>query len=250
MRVRRHDRGRFFPESPDEPVTCKYTDSRPDSTSHTQSCQADRAEHDVEPVACSHRAGRIAVPYQNSGSQSAAETRGPRDLAGHRRRRRDGADLGRGRHPPRHPHRPRLTGAGGGDRAGRDLAGHRQQQRRCGSGPSAGRPAQASQRYGSTVMSRAAPGSRKHRPVHRRLSRCLQILAPAAAHVIPSHAGQPWQRPLSAWATVWLPEPQAFPTIASRRNRRNPCRALRPVPRAIRARLKVTPQSTHPQHAF
>ena len=32
------------------------------------------------------------------------------DLAGHRRQRRDGADLGRGRHPPRHPHRPRRPG--------------------------------------------------------------------------------------------------------------------------------------------
>ena len=40
-----------------------------------------------------------------------------RDLAGHRRRRRDGADLGRGRHPPRHPHRPPRLGVRGGDRA-------------------------------------------------------------------------------------------------------------------------------------
>ena len=44
-------------------------------------------------------------------------------------RRRDGADLGRGRHPPRHPHRPRRPGARGGDRPGRDLAGHRRRRR-------------------------------------------------------------------------------------------------------------------------
>ena len=43
--------------------------------------------------------------------------------------RRDGADLGRGRHPPRHPHRPRRRGERGGDRPGRDLAGHRRQRR-------------------------------------------------------------------------------------------------------------------------
>ena len=42
--------------------------------------------------------------------------------------RRDGADLGRGRHPPRHPHRPRRPGARGGDRPGRDLAGHRRRR--------------------------------------------------------------------------------------------------------------------------
>ena len=45
------------------------------------------------------------------------------------RQRRDGADLGRGRHPPRHPHRPRRLGERGGDRPGRDLAGHRRRRR-------------------------------------------------------------------------------------------------------------------------
>ena len=65
-----------------------------------------------------------------------------RDLAGHRRRRRDGADLGRGRHPPRHPHRPRRTGERGGDRPGRDLAGHRRRATgRCGPGPRTAPPA-------------------------------------------------------------------------------------------------------------
>ena len=41
----------------------------------------------------------------------------------------DGADLGRRRHPPRHPYRPRRPGARGGDRPGRDLAGHRRRRR-------------------------------------------------------------------------------------------------------------------------
>jgi len=52
-----------------------------------------------------------------------------RDLAGHRRPRRCGADLGRGRHPPRYPHRPPKPGGRGGDCPGRDLAGHRRPRR-------------------------------------------------------------------------------------------------------------------------
>ena len=53
-----------------------------------------------------------------------------RHLAGHRRRRRDGADLGpRHRPDPPHPHRPHRRGAGGGGRPGRHLAGHRQRRR-------------------------------------------------------------------------------------------------------------------------
>ena len=40
-----------------------------------------------------------------------------RDLAGHRQLRRDGPDLGRRRHPPRHPHRrPERGACGGGSR--------------------------------------------------------------------------------------------------------------------------------------
>ena len=53
----------------------------------------------------------------------------PRDLAGHQRQRRDGADLGRGRRPRRHPHQLPRPGVRGGDRPGRDLAGHRRQRR-------------------------------------------------------------------------------------------------------------------------
>ena len=59
-----------------------------------------------------------------------------RHLARHRRRRRDGADLGRGHRPAaRRPHRPHRPGDGGGDRPGRHLARHRRPTTgRCGSG--------------------------------------------------------------------------------------------------------------------
>ena len=53
-----------------------------------------------------------------------------RQLAGQRRRRRVGADLGPGHRPAaRRPHRPRRPGDGGGDRPGRHLAGQRRRRR-------------------------------------------------------------------------------------------------------------------------
>ena len=53
-----------------------------------------------------------------------------RHLARHRRRRRDGADLGPGHRPAaRHPHRPHRLGDRGGDRPGRHLARHRRRRR-------------------------------------------------------------------------------------------------------------------------
>ena len=75
-----------------------------------------------------------------------------RHLAGHRQRRRDGADLGCGhRAAARRAHRPHRPGGGGGDRPGRHLAGHRQ-RRRDGADLGCGHRAAARQLTGHTRL--------------------------------------------------------------------------------------------------
>ena len=64
----------------------------------------------------------------HTGAVCGGGDRPGRDLAGHRQRRRDGADLGRRHRPPPRRPSPATPAAvdGGGDRPGRHLAGHRQ----------------------------------------------------------------------------------------------------------------------------
>ena len=133
------------------------------------------------PAAWTGRCGSGTRSAASDEPPSPATTRGERggdrprrQLAGHRRQRRDGADLGRGeRAAPRHPHRPQIRGAGGGDRPRRQLAGHRQPATgRCGSGtrpPGKPRAALTGHRY----RLRWGGGDRPRRQLarHRQLRR-------------------------------------------------------------------------------
>jgi hypothetical protein len=78
MRVRRHDRGRFFPEALQRPVTCKYTNSRPDYTSYAQSRRTIAQNVTLNPSPARTVPGGQPGLYQNSGSQPTGGTRGPR----------------------------------------------------------------------------------------------------------------------------------------------------------------------------
>ena len=110
-------------------------------TGHTGSVSAVAIAPDGTWLATGGDDGTVRIWDPATGQQRATLTghtghgarggdRPGRHLAGHRQRRRDGADLGPGhRAAARRPHRPHRPGERGGDRPGRHLARHRRQRR-------------------------------------------------------------------------------------------------------------------------
>ena len=82
MRVRRHDRGRFFPEAPRRARDLQIHRFPAGFHLTRAVVPADRAERDVEPVACSHRAGRIAGAIRTAARSRRGEHAGPGAAAG------------------------------------------------------------------------------------------------------------------------------------------------------------------------
>ena len=108
-------------------------------TGHTERCERWRSPRTAPrwpPPAATGRCGSGTRPPAQTAPPSPATPacvgggdRPGRQLPGHRRQRRHGADLGPGHRPTAPPSPATPAGDRGGDRPGRHLAGHRQQRR-------------------------------------------------------------------------------------------------------------------------